>query len=45
MLEAAIQKGWLSKEAIQEALISLKRAGADLIITYWAMKVAPTLSS
>jgi porphobilinogen synthase len=45
MLETAIQKGWLSKDAIHETLISLRRAGADLIITYWAMKIAPTLSS
>lgn len=43
MIEAAIQKGWLSKDAIQETLISLRRAGADLIITYWAMKVVEEL--
>ncbi len=43
MFEAAIQKGWLSKETIQEVLISLRRAGADLIITYWAMKVVEEL--
>ncbi|MBI1977016.1 MAG: porphobilinogen synthase, partial [Candidatus Omnitrophica bacterium] len=39
MLEAAIQKGWLSEDAIRETLLSLHRAGADLIITYWAMKM------
>ncbi len=40
MIEAAIQKGWLSQDTIHETLLSLRRAGADWIITYWAMKVA-----
>lgn len=40
MCEAAIKKGWLSEEVIHESLLSLHRAGADLIITYWAMKAA-----
>ena len=36
MLEAAIEKGFLTEKAILEALLSIKRAGADLIITNFA---------
>ncbi len=37
MLKAAAQRGWLDEEgAILEALIGIKRAGADIIITYFA---------
>lgn len=36
MLIAAIDKGYLTEESIMESLISIKRAGADLIITYFA---------
>ncbi len=44
MLKAAIHRGWLSEqEAILESLISIKRAGADLILTYFALEVAPWL--
>ncbi|WP_248895748.1 porphobilinogen synthase [Haloplanus halobius] len=42
MLHAAAEKGWLDLEAVaQESLLSLKRAGADLIVTYFAEDVAP----
>ncbi|WP_292460466.1 porphobilinogen synthase [Methanothermococcus sp.] len=41
MIEAAAQRGWLNREeAIMETLLSIKRAGADFIITYWAKEVA-----
>lgn len=41
MLKAAIANGWLEEEhAIMEALTSIKRAGADIIITYFAKDVA-----
>ncbi|MBS6275473.1 MAG: porphobilinogen synthase [Actinomycetaceae bacterium] len=41
MLEAAAAKGWIDLErAIQESLISIARAGADVILTYWALEVA-----
>lgn len=41
MLEAAAVKGWIDRErAIQESLISIARAGADVILTYWALEVA-----
>ncbi len=41
MLKAASQKGWLSEEmVVYETLIGFKRAGADLIITYFAKDFA-----
>jgi len=44
MLHAAAEKGWLDLEdAALESLLSIKRAGADLIITYFAEDVAPLL--
>jgi porphobilinogen synthase len=36
MLMAAIEKGFLTERAILESLLSIKRAGADLIITNFA---------
>jgi porphobilinogen synthase len=37
MIKAAASKGWIDEErAMRESLISIKRAGADLIITYYA---------
>ncbi|MFB6101796.1 MAG: porphobilinogen synthase [Haloplanus sp.] len=42
MLHAAAEKGWLDLEATaRESLLSLKRAGADLIVTYFAEDIAP----
>ena len=44
MLHAAAEKGWLDLEAVAlESLLSIKRAGADLILTYFAEDVAPQL--
>lgn len=41
MLKAAVQNGWLGEqECVMEALISIKRAGADGILTYFSMDVA-----
>ena len=41
MLEAAARNGWLDHDrAVLESLTSIKRAGADLIITYYAEKLA-----
>jgi porphobilinogen synthase len=41
MLHAAAEKGWLDLEAVaMESLLSIKRAGADLILTYFAEDVA-----
>ncbi len=39
MVKAAIEKGWLSNEIIYEILIAIKRAGADLIISYHAKEI------
>lgn len=36
MIMAAIEKGYLTEDSIMESLLSIKRAGADLIITYFA---------
>jgi porphobilinogen synthase len=44
MVEAAARNGWLDRErVIYEILLSIKRAGADFIITYWAKEVAEKL--
>lgn len=41
MIKAADQKGWLDGEKIMmESLTSIKRAGADIILTYFAKEVA-----
>ena len=41
MVKAAAANGWIDEKAIvMETLISMKRAGADLIITYSAKDVA-----
>jgi porphobilinogen synthase len=38
---AAAERGWLDGDrAMREALLSIKRAGADMIITYWARQFA-----
>jgi len=41
MIKAAAQNGWIDeKKAALEALVSIKRAGADFILTYYALEVA-----
>ncbi|HEY8300884.1 MAG TPA: porphobilinogen synthase [Jatrophihabitans sp.] len=41
MVEAAAANGWLERErVIAETLTSIKRAGASMILTYWAAEVA-----
>jgi porphobilinogen synthase len=41
MLKAASQNGWLDEKAVVlEALTAFKRAGADAILTYYAMDAA-----
>lgn len=45
MIKAAAQLGWLDEErAMLESLTAIKRAGADIIITYWAKDVAKLLA-
>lgn len=44
MISAAAQNGWIDLEpAIIESLYGLRRAGADIILTYWAVKAARLL--
>lgn len=44
MLEAAAANGWIDREvAIMETLTSIRRAGADVILTYWASEAARLL--
>ena len=44
MVKAAAEKGWLDEKAIvMESLLAIKRAGADLILTYFAKEVAEWL--
>jgi porphobilinogen synthase len=44
MVEAAAANGWIDRErSIIETLLSIHRAGADIILTYWAAEVARTL--
>jgi porphobilinogen synthase len=46
MVEAAAAQGWLERErTIVETLTSLRRAGADVVLTYWAAEVAGILGS
>ncbi len=43
-VEAAAANGWIDREpAIMETLLSIRRAGADVILTYWAMDAANLL--
>jgi len=46
MVKAAHEKGWLDEKAVAlETLMGIKRAGADIILTYWAKDAARWLSS
>jgi porphobilinogen synthase len=45
MLKAAAQNGWLDERAcVMESLLSMKRAGADAILTYYAKQAAEWLA-
>ena len=45
MLKAAAQNGWLAHDAcMMEALLAFKRAGADGILTYFALEAAQYLA-
>jgi len=46
MIKAAAQQGWLEEERVMmEVLTSIKRAGADLILTYFAKEAAKVLQN
>jgi porphobilinogen synthase len=45
MIKAAAQMGWLDEEKVMmETLTAIKRAGADIIITYFAPQAAALLN-
>jgi porphobilinogen synthase len=44
MIQAAAERGWLNREqVILESLLSIRRAGANLVATYFALDAAPLL--
>jgi porphobilinogen synthase len=44
MIEAAAANGWIDRDrAVLESVLSIRRAGADAILTYWATELAATL--
>jgi porphobilinogen synthase len=44
MVEAAAANGWIDRErTILETLTSIRRAGAQIILTYWAVEAAQLL--
>ncbi|RYJ06511.1 MAG: porphobilinogen synthase [Actinomycetales bacterium] len=44
MVEAAAAQGWIDRErAIDETVLSIRRAGADIVLTYWAAELAARL--
>ncbi len=46
MIKAASQRGWIDEQSVMmESLLSIKRAGADVILTYFAKDAAQVLSS
>ena len=41
MIEAAAANGWINRRlAIEESVLSIRRAGADAVLTYWAVELA-----
>jgi porphobilinogen synthase len=46
MLKAAAERGWLDeRECVMEALLSLRRAGSDLILSYYATEAAKWMAA
>lgn len=46
MIEAAAANGWIDRDrAITESVVSIRRAGADAVLTYWATEIARSLRS
>ena len=44
MIEAAARNGWIDRErTIHEAAVAIQRAGADIILTYYALELARSL--
>jgi porphobilinogen synthase len=45
MLKGAIERGWLDETVMLESLMSIKRAGADGMLTYAAVDIAKRLKA
>ena len=45
MLKGAIERGWLDEKVILESLLGFKRAGADGVLTYFAVEAAKKLKA
>jgi porphobilinogen synthase len=46
MIEAAIARGWLDRRrGVMESLVAIRRAGADVILSYFARTVAEWLAA
>jgi porphobilinogen synthase len=44
MIEAAAARGWIDRDrAIEESVTSIRRAGASVVLTYWAAELAARL--
>jgi porphobilinogen synthase len=44
MVEAAAANGWIDRErAIGESVLAIRRAGAEVVLTYWAVELAGRL--
>jgi porphobilinogen synthase len=45
MIKESINKGWLNEKVVMESLLSFKRAGANGILTYFALEAAEKLKN
>jgi porphobilinogen synthase len=45
MLAGAVERGWLDRKVVMESLLGFKRAGADGVLTYFAIEAAQALRS
>jgi porphobilinogen synthase len=46
MIQAAAERGWIDGDrAMMESLVGIRRAGADVIITYFATQAARKLTA
>ena len=46
MIEAAAANGWIDRErAIDESVLGIRRAGADVVLTYWAVELANRINA
>ena len=45
MISAAAERGWIDHDpAVMESVLSIRRAGADIVLTYWALHAARLLA-